>query len=79
MEFQLSSAHIELIKLLKLKRLAQTGGHARILVEEGEVQVNGEVEFRKRRNLVDGDLVECDGKSIRIIGSGEPETGDSGQ
>ena len=34
-EFKLSSEYIELIKLLKLLRIAETGGHAKIIVEEG--------------------------------------------
>lgn len=77
MEFQLTSDYIELIKLLKLKRLAQTGGHARILVEEGEVKVNGEVEFRKRRKLVGGDVVECDGKTIQVVSDQSEEKQES--
>ena len=42
---------IELIKLLKLKNIAQSGGHAKMMVEEGLVKVNGELEFRKRKKL----------------------------
>ena len=42
---------IELIKLLKLKNIAQSGGHAKMMVEEGSVKVNGELEFRKRKKL----------------------------
>lgn len=38
---------IELTQLLKVKQLAQSGGHAKLLVEEGLVHVNGEQEFRK--------------------------------
>lgn len=72
MDFELTSAYIELIKLLKLKRLAQTGGHARILVEEGEVKVNGEVESRKRRKLVGGDVVECSGQTIQVVSLQSP-------
>jgi ribosome-associated protein len=66
MEFQLTEPYIELIKLLKLKRIASTGGHARILVEEGDVIVNQEVEFRKRRKLVAGDVIECMGNTVTI-------------
>ena len=42
---------IELIKLLKIKQFAQTGGHAKMIIEDGLVKVNGEVEFRKRNKL----------------------------
>jgi len=59
--------YIELIKLLKLKQIAQSGGHANILVEEGAVKVNGKQEFRKRNKLRVGDVVEIEGFRIRII------------
>jgi ribosome-associated protein len=57
---------IPLINLLKLKGIAQTGGHAKMMVEEGEVTVNGEQEFRKRRKLRPGDIVELENISIEI-------------
>ncbi|MBK7344619.1 MAG: RNA-binding S4 domain-containing protein [Saprospiraceae bacterium] len=60
------SEFIELIKLLKIQGLAQTGGHAKILIEEGLVHVNGELEFRKRRKLRPGDTVEIEGNVVQI-------------
>ena len=66
-EFQLNSEYIELIKLLKLLHIAQTGGHAKIMVEEGEVYVHGKPEFRKRAKLRSGDQVEVAGEKISII------------
>ncbi len=57
---------IELIKLLKLKQIAQSGGHAKLLVEDGLVKVNGHQEFRKRNKLRPGDVVELDGIKITI-------------
>lgn len=59
--------YIELIKLLKLKQLAQSGGHAKIIVEEGLVTVNGEQEFRKRKKLRVGDVVELENIRIKIL------------
>ncbi|PSR14626.1 MAG: RNA-binding protein [Bacteroidetes bacterium] len=58
---------IELVKLLKIKQLAQSGGHASILVEDGEVKVNGETEYRKRKKLRVGDVVELEGIAITIL------------
>ena len=66
-EFHLKSEYIELVKLLKLLRIAETGGHAKILVEEGEVYLNGVQEFRKRAKLRPGDLVEISGEKISIL------------
>lgn len=58
---------IELIKLLKLQQIAQSGGHAKMIVEDGLVRVNGEQEFRKRKKLRPGDIVELEEISISII------------
>jgi len=57
---------IELNKLLKILGLAQTGGHAKIIIEEGEAKVNGEVELRKRKKLREGDVVEFEDNIIEI-------------
>ena len=57
---------IELIKLIKLKNIAQSGGHAKMMVEEGSVKVNGELEFRKRKKLRNGDIVEMAALTIKI-------------
>lgn len=66
-EFELTDDYIELMKLLKLLRIAQTGGHAKIIVEEGEVIRNGEQEFRKRAKLRKGDVIEVGGQTIKIV------------
>ncbi len=65
-EFHLTSEYIELIKLLKLLRIAETGGHAKIMVEEGEVYLNGVQEFRKRAKLRSGDKIEINDEIILI-------------
>ncbi len=65
-EFKLTSEYIELIKLLKLLRIAETGGHAKIIVEDGEVSLNGIQEFRKRAKLRTGDKIEVFGEEICI-------------
>jgi ribosome-associated protein len=66
-ELRPTDEFIELITLLKLKQLAQTGGHAKMIVEDGLVMVNGEQEFRKRRKLRPGDVVALEEVSISII------------
>ncbi|MEY3728179.1 MAG: hypothetical protein RL098_1653, partial [Bacteroidota bacterium] len=47
-EFQINGPYIELIGLLKALGIAETGGHAKAIVEEGYVLRNGAVELRKR-------------------------------
>lgn len=66
-EFKLKEDYIELIRLLKYMRIAETGGHAKIMVDEGMVILNGEVEMRKRAKLRPGDLVEVDGQQVKIV------------
>jgi ribosome-associated protein len=65
-EFKLTSEYIELIKLLKLLRIAESGGHAKIIVEDGGVFLNGIQEFRKRAKLRPGDKIEVTGETILI-------------
>ena len=69
--FQLKTDYIELIKLLKVMKLVQTGGHAKIVVEEGEVMLNGETEYRKRAKLRNGDVVEFEGQKVKIVDAPE--------
>jgi len=64
--FELKEEYIELIRLLKYLRWSETGGHAKIMVEEGLVKRNGEVEYRKRAKIRKGDVVEAEGKKVRI-------------
>ncbi|MFW6327762.1 MAG: RNA-binding S4 domain-containing protein [Bacteroidota bacterium] len=67
MEFTLRDEYIELIKLLKTTKIAQTGGHARILVESGEVSVNKHVELRKRAKIRKGDVVTVEGHKVTVV------------
>lgn len=68
-EFFLDAEYIELVKLLKHLGIAETGGHAKMLVEAGEVLLNGKPEFRKRAKLRANDVVETIGVKIRIKAS----------
>jgi ribosome-associated protein len=50
--------YIELVKLLKIMRISESGGQAKLMVEDGIVLRNGEPEFRKRAKLRSGDVIE---------------------
>jgi len=63
---------IRLDQLLKVSGLAQTGGHAKLVIQGGEVLVNGEIETRRRRKLFAGDRIEFNGEVVVI------DEGDSG-
>ena len=57
---------IELCKLLKIANMVGGGGEAKIVISEGYVFLNGEVEYRKRKKVVDGDIVEFNGEVIQV-------------
>jgi ribosome-associated protein len=65
--FKIEGEHIELIQLLKAIGLAQTGGHAKMMVDDGLVKRNGESEIRKRAKLVRGEEINVLGTIIRLI------------
>ena len=56
-------------QFLKLSWVVETGGHAKFMIQNGEVKVNGEVETRRRRKLVVGDVVELGGKKLVVTDS----------
>jgi len=66
-EFKIEGDFIELIQLLKVLGIAQTGGHAKFIVEDGEVLRNGIVELRKRAKLIPGDEITIDSIQIKLI------------
>jgi ribosome-associated protein len=66
-EFTLEGEFIPLIQLLKATNLVETGGEAQLVVTEGKVKVNGEVEHRKRFKVKAGDLVTYAGRKIKVI------------
>ena len=59
--------YIELIKLLKIMRISESGGQAKMMVDDGIVYLNGQQESRKRAKLRSGDLVEVFDFKIRIL------------
>lgn len=59
--------YIELIKLLKIMRISESGGQAKMMVDDGIVYRNGVVESRKRAKLRSGDLIEVLDFKIRIL------------
>jgi len=65
-EFKIEGEYIELIQLLKVLGIAETGGHAKFIVDDGVVIRNGEVETRKRAKLVPGDVIELDDLKITL-------------
>ncbi len=68
-DFALRGDHIPLDALLKATGLASSGGAAKAMVADGQVQVDGEVERRKTRKLRAGCVVTLAGAQVRIQGA----------
>ncbi len=64
--FKLEGEYIELVKLLKLTDLCSTGGMAKNVISDGLVNVNGNIELRKRNKIKKGYKVEFDGNMIVV-------------
>lgn len=71
-ELPIRGESIRLGQALKLSGLAESGGEARALVEDGAVTVNAEVETRRGRQLRHGDVVVVGAEALRISAGGEP-------
>ena len=70
LELKIESEYIKLDQFLKLADIASTGGHAKYLIQEGVVKVNGEVEMRRGKKLVPGDIVEVEGNQYSTLRRG---------
>ena len=64
--FKIRGEFIELIKLLKVTGVSESGAQAQALVEANEVKVNGEIETRKRAKIKPGDRVETEAGVIIV-------------
>ncbi|WP_372720367.1 RNA-binding S4 domain-containing protein [Novipirellula sp.] len=57
---------IRLDDFLKCRGMVGTGGEAKILIQAGDVCLNGEVETRRRKQLVIGDVVDIDDETLIV-------------
>ena len=65
-EVEVLKVPVELFKILKFEGLAASGGEAKSLIADGRVSVNGQVETRKRKQIVAGDVVGFAGEQLLI-------------
>ena len=63
---KIETEFIKLQDLLKFAGAVETGGEAKLLIQGGEVKVNGEVETRRGRKLRPGDSFSFDGREYTI-------------
>ena len=67
MEIYIKDDFIKLGQAMKLAGLVDEGVEAKLAIQNGEVSVNGEVDFRRGRKLVEGDVFSWNGETVRII------------
>jgi len=65
--FELRGEFIELDKLLKATGLAESGGRARVVIGEGQVEVDGKTELRKTAKIREGQVVSYQGTQVRVL------------
>ncbi len=65
--FELRDEFIELCNLLKLAGIANSGGQGKLMVSDGIVRVDGEVEWRRTAKIRAGQTVECLGQTIKVV------------
>ncbi len=66
--FELTGEYVELCNLLKLAGVADSGGQGKALVADDQVKVDGRPESRKTAKIRAGQVVECLGVRIEVVG-----------
>lgn len=65
-EIFIKEDYIRLDSALKLASLVSTGGHAKIVIQNGEVKVNGEICLQRGKKLRKGDTAQFNNKGLII-------------
>lgn len=67
MDIKIVTEYIKLDQLLKLTGEASNGAEAKVIINDGKVKVNGEIEVRRGRKIRKGDRIELDGRIIQVV------------
>ena len=65
-EIFIKEEFIRLDSALKLASMVSTGGHAKVVIQAGEVKVNGEVCLMRGKKLRSGDTAEYNGEGLIV-------------
>ena len=65
-EVEITQEPVELYKILKFESMVTSGGEAKMVITQGMVMVNGEIETQKRKKIVSGDIIEFNGEKLLI-------------
>lgn len=66
-ELKLQEEYIKLDKLLKFLDIADSGGHAKIMILNGDVKVNNEIVTQRGKKIRVGDIVEVGNTKIKVL------------
>lgn len=66
-EITIHDEYIKLGQALKLAALVSSGVEAKIMIQDGLVRVNGEVDVRRGRKLYPGDVFELEGNEVKVV------------
>lgn len=66
-EIKIVTPFIKLDQLVKFAGLAETGARAKILIDLGEFNVNGEYCTKRGKKIKPGDIIEFKGKKYKIV------------
>ena len=65
-QVDISDQPVEMFKILKFEGIVVSGGQAKLVISNGQVIVNGEVETRKRRKIMDGDIIVFEEEKLLV-------------
>ena len=63
---KIDTEFIKLGQLLKMAGLVESGAHAKIMIVNGEIKLNGNIEMQRGKKVYKGDVVEAEGHSYRV-------------
>ena len=66
-EIIIAEQPIELYKVLKMANMVNSGGQAKMLIADGFVAVNGELEYQKRKKIYAEDVIEFNGEFLYVL------------
>ena len=66
-EVEITKEPVELYKILKFEGVVSSGGEAKSIIDNGQVMVNGEVETKRRKKIISGDIIEYMNEKLKIL------------
>ncbi len=65
-QVDISREPVELYKILKFEGLVSSGGEAKSVIDDGLVKLNGDIETRRRKKIISGDVIEFNNETFKV-------------